>query len=262
MEEHTFDNNLACSVHWWTCCHLACREYYIKRLSSCLIIAWHDWHMITMLLPCWRSILLTTNCHVWYRLLSCLCFASYKYSHHSIIIATSFGHTFSTTTSFQFVSGRVCIMAITRAGAITAAAKAVSKSRENEKRRKSAAKKCKWRERQSAEQQSEIRQPDRIGHADGHACLSEERQSETRQTHWTGHAEGRASLSAERRSEIRQNNQTGHAAGRTRLSEEQHAENGVHHLNLPLLNNFCSNFVFFITYHAARQIIERPCHLL
>ena len=54
-------------------------------------------------------------------------------------------------------------MAITRAGAITAAAKAVSKSRENEKRRKSAAKKCKWRERQSAEQQSEIRQPDRIG---------------------------------------------------------------------------------------------------
>jgi hypothetical protein len=62
-------------------------------------------------------------------LLSCMCFASYKYSHHSIIIATSFGHTFSATTSFQFVSGRVCIMAITRAGAITAAAKAVAKSR-------------------------------------------------------------------------------------------------------------------------------------
>ncbi len=117
----------------------ACREYYIKWLSSCLTIAWHDWHMITMLSPCWRSILLTTNCHVWYRLLSCLCFASYKYSHHSIIIATSFGHTFFATTSFQFVSGHVCIMAITRAGAITAAAKAVSKSRENEKRRKSAA---------------------------------------------------------------------------------------------------------------------------
>jgi hypothetical protein len=48
----------------------------------------------------------------------------------------------------------------------------------------------------------------------------------------------------------------------TRLSEEQHAENGAHHLNLLLLNNFHSNFVFVITYHAARQIIERPCYLL
>jgi hypothetical protein len=42
---------------------------------------------------------------------------------------------------------------------------------------------------------------------------------------------------------------------------KQHAENGAHHLNLLLLNNFSSNFVFVITYHAARQIIERPCHL-
>jgi hypothetical protein len=50
--------------------------------------------------------------------------------------------------------------------------------------------------------------------------------------------------------------------GVTRLSEEQHAENGAHHLNLLLLNHFSSNFVFVITYHAARQIIERPCHLL
>ena len=48
-----------------------------------------------------------------------------------------------------------------------------------------------------------------------------------------------------------------HAEGCTRLSEEQHAENGVHHVNLLLLNNFSSNFVFVITYHAARQIIER-----
>jgi hypothetical protein len=53
-----------------------------------------------------------------------------------------------------------------------------------------------------------------------------------------------------------------HAEGCTRLSEEQHAENGVHHVNLLLLNNFSSNFVIVITYHAARQIIERPCHLL
>jgi hypothetical protein len=29
-----------------------------------------------------------------------------------------------------------------------------------------------------------------------------------------------------------------------------------------LLNHFSSNYVFAITYHAARQIIERPCHLL
>jgi hypothetical protein len=88
--------------------------------------------------------------------------------------------------------------------------------------------------------------------------------SEIRLTHWTGHAEGHASLSVERQSEIRQTNpnQTGHAEGRTRLSEEQHAENGAHHLNLLLLNHFSSYFVFVITYHAARQIIERPCHLL
>jgi hypothetical protein len=42
---------------------------------------------------------------------------------------------------------------------------------------------------------------------------------------------------------------------------KQHAENGVHNLNLLLLNHFSSNFVFVITYHAGRQIIERPCHL-
>jgi len=99
-------------------------------------------------------------------------------------------------------------MAITRAGAIAAAAKAgpVSKSRENENRRKSAARKRKWRERQSAERRSEIRQTNGMGHADGRACLSEERQSEIRQTNRTGHADGRA-----------------------RLSEELHAERRAHH---------------------------------
>jgi hypothetical protein len=244
MAEHTIDNNLACSVHWWTCCHLACREYYIKWLSSCLTIAWHDWHMITVLSPCWRSILLTTNWHVWYRLLSCLCFASYKHSHRSIIIVKSFGNTFFASTSFQFVSWRVCIMAGIRAGAITAAAKAVSKSHENEKRRKSAARTCKWRDCQSGERQSEIRQTDLTGHtegcaclpeeqwseirqndltghAEGHACLSEKWQSEIQQTHWMGHAEGHASLSAERQSEIRQTNLTRHAEGCTRLKTEE-----------------------------------------
>ncbi len=79
-------------------------------------------------------------------------------------------------------------MAVTRVGAITAAAKAVSKSRENEKRRKSAARTCKWRERQSVERRSEIRQTNLTGHAEGCACLSEERQSEIRQADLMGHA--------------------------------------------------------------------------
>ncbi len=65
-------------------------------------------------------------------------------------------------------------MMVTRAEAITAAAKAVSKSHENEKKRKSAARKRKWHERQSAERQNEILQADLTGHAGGRACLSEE----------------------------------------------------------------------------------------
>ena len=95
-----------------------------------------------------------------------------------------------------------------------------------------------------------------MGHAEGHVCLSEKERSEIRQTNWTWHAKGHACLSAERRSEIRQTDWTGHVEGRAHLSEEQHAENGAHHLNLLLLNHFSSNFVFVITYHAARPIIE------
>ncbi len=48
-----------------------------------------------------------------------------------------------------------------------AAAKAVSKSCENEKERKSAARTGKWRERQSAERQSEKRQANLTGHERG-----------------------------------------------------------------------------------------------
>ena len=62
-------------------------------------------------------------------------------------------------------------MAGIRAGAIKAAAKAVSKSHENEKRRKSAARTCKWRERQSKERRSEIRQTNLMEHAEGRTCL-------------------------------------------------------------------------------------------
>ncbi len=29
LAEHTIDNNLACLVYWWTCCHVACRVYTI-----------------------------------------------------------------------------------------------------------------------------------------------------------------------------------------------------------------------------------------
>ena len=76
-----------------------------------------------------------------------------------------------------------------------AAAKAVSTSCEKEKRCKSAAKTREWRKCQSEEQQSEIRQSDLMGHAEGCACLSEDRRSKIRQTNLMGHAEGHACLS-------------------------------------------------------------------
>ena len=50
----------------------------------------------------------------------------------------------------------------------------------------------------SEEQRSEIWQTNRMGHTEGHACLSEERQSEIRQTDWTEHADEFACLSEER----------------------------------------------------------------
>jgi hypothetical protein len=68
----------------------------------------------------------------------------------------------------------VGIKVITRAGAITAAAKAVSTSCENVKRHKSAARTRNCRKTQSKEQRGEIRQTNRTGHAEGRACLSEE----------------------------------------------------------------------------------------
>ena len=67
--------------------------------------------------------------------------------------------------------------------------KAASTSRENEKRRKSAARKCEWSKSQSEDQRSEIRQTDLMGHAEGCACLSEEGRSKIRQTNRTGHAD-------------------------------------------------------------------------
>jgi len=111
-------------------------------------------------------------------------------------------------------------MAGTRAGAIMAAAKAVSKSHENEKRHMSAAKTCKWRECQSGERRSKIRQTNLTGHAEGCTCLSEEQRSEIRQNDLMGHAEGHACLSEKRQSEKRQTDWTGCAEGRACLSAE------------------------------------------
>ncbi len=96
----------------------------------------------------------------------------------------------------------------------------MTKSHENEKRRKSAARTCKWCERQSKERRSEIRQTDLMEHAEGRICLSEEQRSEIRQTDLTGHAEGHVCLLEKRRSEKRQTDWTGHAEGRTCLSAE------------------------------------------
>jgi hypothetical protein len=138
-------------------------------------------------------------------------------------------------------------MAITRPGAITAAAKAVPKSRENEKRCKSAARTRKWHERQSAERQNEILQTNRTAKTVSKFRENEkrrksaartrkwrehqsaERQNEIRQTNRTGHAEGRTCLSEERQSEIRQTNRTGHAEVFARLLEERHDPCAVFH---------------------------------
>ena len=95
---------------------------------------------------------MTTTWHVWYTDEHVVTLLAEHTFFCPVDFHAKFGHTFSATTSFQFVFWWVCIMVVTRAGAITAAAKAVSKSRENEKRRKSAARTCKWRECQTAEQ--------------------------------------------------------------------------------------------------------------
>ena len=120
---------------WLTCCRLAGGAYYwqhfgmfgllMNMMSPCLqrilykvtvilfdnSMTWltYDYCVVTLLAE--HTIDNNSACLI---LHSCLCFASYKYSHHSIIIATSFGHTFSASTSFQFVSGWVCVMVITR----------------------------------------------------------------------------------------------------------------------------------------------------
>ncbi len=45
---------------------LAENTIYSTIILLIVAVAWHDWYMITMLSPCWQSILLTTTWHVWY----------------------------------------------------------------------------------------------------------------------------------------------------------------------------------------------------
>ena len=151
-----------------------------------------------MVSPCWRSILLTTTWHDWYtdeRVVTLraehatillpgrrsrpinvnVCVLHLKIIHTISSLQNLLGIRSSSATLLCNKGVlSVCIMVITRAGANMAAAKAVSTSREKEKRRKSAARTREWRKCQSEERRSEIRQSDLMGHAEGRSCLSED----------------------------------------------------------------------------------------
>ena len=138
---------------------------------------------MNMLSPCLQSMLRTQpiNFHV--------CVLHLKIIHTISSLQNLLGiRSSSATLLYNKGVLSVCIMVITRAGANMAAAKAVSTSREKEKRRKSAARTREWRKCQSEERQSEIWQTDWTRRAEGCACPSAERLSEIRQTNWTGHA--------------------------------------------------------------------------
>ena len=139
-------------------------------LSSCLTIACHDWYMINVVSPCWRSILLTTTWHDLYTdehvvtlfaehatillpgrrprpINFHVCVLHLKIIHaisslqnHLIIIWSSSATLFCNKGVLS-----VCTMVMTRAGANRAAPKAVSTSCEKEKRRMSAARTREWR---------------------------------------------------------------------------------------------------------------------
>jgi hypothetical protein len=156
--------------------------------------------MITVLSPCWWSILLTTTWHVWYtdehvetllakhtillpgrrpQINFCVSVLHLK-NIHTIVssLQNLLGIPSLQQLAFSlyhggFVSWRV--QAQEPLG--QSKGSTVSKSHENEKSRKSAARTCKWRERQSKskERRSEIWQTDLTRHAEGCACLSEER---------------------------------------------------------------------------------------
>jgi hypothetical protein len=111
LAEHTIDNKLACLVYWWTCCNFACRAYYSLpgrgphinfRVS---VLHLKNIHTIVSSL---QNLLGTPS-------LQQLAFSLYHGG---------------------FVSWRV------QAQEPLGQAKAVSKSHENEKRRKSAARTC------------------------------------------------------------------------------------------------------------------------
>ncbi len=135
---------------------------------------WHVWYtderVVTLLAE--HTILLPGRCpHINFH----VCVLHLKNIHTISSLQNLLGIPSSSATSLLCNNElSVCIMVVTRAGAIMAAAKAVSMSCEYEKRRKSVARKCKWRECQSAEQQTEILQTNWTRHAEGRAYLSDE----------------------------------------------------------------------------------------
>jgi hypothetical protein len=157
--------------------------------------------MINVVSPCWWSIRLTTTWHDWYTDKHVVTLLAEHatillpgrrprpQNFHVCVLHLKIFHTISSLQNLLGIQSssatllwtrefyQLCIMVITRAGAIRAAAKAVSTSREKEKRPKSAARTREWRKCQSEEWRSEIWQWDLMGHAEGRACLSEDRQS-------------------------------------------------------------------------------------
>ncbi len=117
--------------------------------------------------PCWWSILLTTTWPDWYtdeRVVIMLadhttfllpgrrppinfhvCVLHLKIIHTISSLQNLLGIRSSSATLLCNKELSGCVMVITRAGAITAAAKAASTSRENEKRHKPVARKREWR---------------------------------------------------------------------------------------------------------------------
>jgi hypothetical protein len=154
--------------------------------------------------PCWQSILilLAATCHDWYTDEHVVTFTLLTeqaaillpgrhpgpINFHVCVLHLKIFHTISSLQNLLGIRSSsatllcnkgvlaFCIMLITRAGANGAAAKAVPTSRENEKRRQSAARTCEWRKCQSEERRSGKWQSDLMGHAEGCACacLSED----------------------------------------------------------------------------------------
>ncbi len=120
LEEHTIDNNLACSVYWWTCCIL----YKVTVILFDNSMAWltYDYRVVTLLAE--HTIDNKLACLVyWWTCCNFACRAYYSLpgrrphinfcvsvlhlkNIHTIVssLQNLFGNTIFATTSFQFVS--------------------------------------------------------------------------------------------------------------------------------------------------------------